>query len=126
MQALFALSLKPNGFTASELADKDREIMGDLDIPYHSRQASYDLKKFRTKALVRKIENSRRYEATTKGLRQITAFSVLREKILIPLLAPGGKRKTGPKPMNRCKLDIHYDNIQIHMRHIFNELKLAA
>lgn len=126
MQAVIALSVKPNGFSASELADKVRKIMGDLDISYQARQASYDLKKFRAKALVRKIENSRRYEATKKGLRQITAFCVLREKILIPLLASGGKRKTGPKPKNRCKLDIHYDNIQIEMQHIFNELKLAA
>jgi hypothetical protein len=126
MQAVIALSVKPNGFSASELADKVREIMGDLDIFYQARQASYDLKKFRAKALVRKIENSRRYEATTKGLRQITAFSVLREKILIPLLASGGKIKTGSRPINRCKLDIHYDNIQIEMQHIFNELKLAA
>lgn len=112
--------------TVSELADKAREIMGDLDIPYQSRQASYDLKKFRAKALVRKIENLRRYETTTKGLKQIAAFSVLRENFLIPLLASGGKRKTGPKPMNRSKLDIHYDNIQIQMQHILNELKIAA
>ena len=126
MQAVIALSVKPNGFSASELADKVRQIMADSGISYQVRQASYDLKKFRAKNLVRKIENSRRYEATTQGLRQITAFSVLREKILIPLLASGGKRKTGPKPINRSKIDIHYDNIQIEMQHIFNELKLAA
>lgn len=126
MQAVIALSVKPNGFSSSQLAQKVREILGDLDIPYQSRQASYDLKKMRAKALIRKIENSRRYEATANGLRQITAFTVLREKILIPLLASSGKRKTGPKPLNRCKLDIYYDNIQIEMQHIFNELKLAA
>ena len=126
MQAVMALSLKPNGFTTSDLAQKVREIMGASDTSYQIRQASYDLKKFRAKALIRKIENSRRYEATANGLRQITAFSVLREKILIPLLACGGKRKTGPKPTNRGKLDIHYDNIQIEMQYIFNELKLAA
>jgi hypothetical protein len=126
MQAVIALSLKPNGFTTSDLAEKVKEIMGALDISYQIRQASYDLKKFRAKALIRKIENSRRYEATEDGLRQITAFSVLREKILIPLLACRGKRKTVSKPKNRCKIDIHYDNIQIEMQHIFNELKLAA
>jgi hypothetical protein len=126
MQAVIALSVKPNGFSASDLAEKVREIMADSDISYQARQASYDLKKLRVKDLVRKIENSRRYEATTKGLRQITAFSVLREKILIPLLASAGKRKTGPKPINRSKIDIHYDNIGIEMQHIFYELKLAA
>ena len=126
MQAVMALSLKPNGFTTSDLAQKVREIMGASDTSYQIRQASYDLKKFRAKALIRKIENSRRYEATAKGLRQITAFSVLREKILIPLLACCGSRKNGRKPINRCKIDTHYGNIQLEMQHIFNELKLAA
>lgn len=126
MQAVVALSLKPNGFSASQLAEKVRQIMGDLDIAYQTRQASYDLRKFRAKALVRKIKNSRRYEVTEKGLRQIIAFLVLREKVLIPLLAAGGKRKTGPKPKNRSQIDIHYDNIQIEMQYVFDELKLAA
>ena len=126
MQAVMALSLKPNGFTTSDLAQKVREIMGASDTSYQIRQASYDLKKFRAKALIRKIENSRRYEATAKGLRQITAFSVLREKILIPLLACCSSRKNGRKPINRCKIDTHYGNIQLEMQHIFNELKLAA
>ena len=126
MQAIIALSVKPKGFSSSNLAQKVREIFGDIDITYQTRQASYDLRKFRAKALVRKIKNSRRYEVTENGLRQITAFFVLREKVLIPLLAASGKRKTGPKPKNRSKLDIHYDNIQIEMQHIFNDYKLAA
>ena len=126
MQVVMALSLKPNGFSASQLAEKVKQIMGDLDIAYQTGQASYDLRKFRAKALVRKIKNSRRYEVSENGLRQIIAFLVLREKVLIPLLAASGKRKTGPKSINRCKIDIHYDNIQIEMQHIFNELKLAA
>jgi predicted transcriptional regulator len=126
MQAVMALSLKPNGFSASQLAEKVKEIMGDLNIAYQTRQASYDLRKLRAKDLVRKIENSRRYETTANGLRQITAFCVLREKILIPLLACAGKRKPTPKLIDQCKLDNHYDNIRIEMQHIFDELKLAA
>jgi hypothetical protein len=126
MQAIVALCLKPNGFKTSDLVEKVKEIQGTLDISYQIRQASYDLKKFRAKGLIRKIENSRRYEATANGLRQITAFSVLREKILIPLLACHGNRKSGRKPKNRCKIDIHYENIRLEMQHIFNELKLAA
>ena len=126
MQAVIALAVKPNGFSASVLAEKVREIMGDTDICYQTRQASYDLRKFRAKDLVRKIENSRRYETTADGLRQIAAFLVLREKILIPLLAAAGKTKTAPRPMDQCKLDVHYGNIQTEMQHIFDELKLAA
>ncbi|MCR4319173.1 MAG: hypothetical protein NUV74_02410 [Candidatus Brocadiaceae bacterium] len=79
---------------------KVREIMKDSDSKYQSRQASYDLKKFRGKDLVYRVEHSRCYQVTKNGLRMITAYIVLREKTLMPLLACAGKRKTGPKPPN--------------------------
>jgi uncharacterized protein YegP (UPF0339 family) len=126
MQAVMALSVKPNGFSASQLAQKVRDITADVDLCYQTRQASYDLRKLRAKDLVRKIGNSRRYETTASGLKKITAFFVLREKVLIPLLAAADKTKTAPRPMDQCKLDVHYHNIQTEMKHIFNELKLAA
>jgi hypothetical protein len=107
-------------------AIKVREIMGNRDIPYQSRQASYDLKKLRGKELVCPIQHSRRYQATLEGLRTMAAFIVLREKVLIPLLANGGKRKAGPKPRNRSPIDIHYDNIQIEMQKIFQTMNIAA
>lgn len=100
--------------------------MGGVDCSYTSRQASYDLKKFRGKGLVIKINRSHRYEATSDGLRAMTAFWVLQEKVLTPLLTFAGKRKTGPKPRNRCEIDIHYENIQVEMQKIFETLKIAA
>jgi len=126
MEAVIALSANPRAFTASELAAKVREIMGNRDIPYQARQASYDLKKLRGKELVCRIRQSRSYEATLDGLRTMTAFIVLREKVLIPLLANAGKRKAGPKPRNRSQMDIHYDNIQIEMQKIFQTMNIAA
>lgn len=126
MEGVIALSANPRGFTASELATKVREIMGNGDIPYQSRQASYDLKKLRGKELVCPIQHSRRYQATLEGLRTMAAFIVLREKVLIPLLANGGKRKAGPKPRNRSPIDIHYDNIQIEMQKIFQTMNIAT
>jgi DNA-binding transcriptional ArsR family regulator len=125
MEGVIALSANPRGFTASELAAKVRE-RGNGDIPYQSRQASYDLKKLRGKELVCSIQHSRRYQTTLEGLRTMAAFIVLREKVLIPLLANGGKRKTGPKPRNRSLIDIHYDNIQIEMQKIFQTMNIAA
>jgi hypothetical protein len=87
MKAVTALSLNPKGFTASELAGKVREIRRDPHMQYHPRQASYDLKKFRGKGLVRMIGRSRRYEATRDGLPMMAGFMVLREKVLMPLLS---------------------------------------
>jgi hypothetical protein len=116
MEAVIALSLHPRGFTAADLAEKVREILGIPESGYHARQASYDLKKFRGKDLVHMIGHSRCYTATQVGLRSMTASLVLREKILIPLLAGAEKHHPGPKPRNFSTIDIHYKNIQHEMQ----------
>ncbi len=124
MSALIALSLNPYGFTASELSEMVGRILKSSN--YHSRQASYDLKKFRGKDLVRRIGHSHRYEATETGLKSMTAFLILRNKILIPLLSGAEKRINKSKPMSMYEIDVHYENIQSEMQEIFDILKVAA
>ena len=124
MEAVINLSPKPNGFTVSEVADKVKEITGNTH--YEARHASYDLKKFRGKELVTRINYSRRYQPTSEGLRSMTAFIVLRDKVLLPLLAAAERRKREPILPNRSEIDFHYDNIQIEMQHIFKCLNFAA
>ena len=124
MEAVISLSTKPRGFAASEVADKVKEIMGNTQ--YEARHASYDLKKFRGKGLVTRLDYSRRYQPTSDGLRTMTAFIVLHDKVLCPLLAGAGKRKPGPKPPSRSEIDFHYDNIQIEMQKVFKCLSIAA
>jgi hypothetical protein len=55
------------------------------------RRAAYDIKKFRAKGIVRKIEKSRRYELLPEGVRVLTALLVLRDKVIRPLLAASGQ-----------------------------------
>ena len=124
MEAVISLSPKPRGFTASEAAAKVKEITGITH--YESRHASYDLKKLRGKQLVTRLGYSRRYQPSSEGLRSMTAFIVLRDKVLFPLLAGAGKRKKGPKPPNRNEIDLHYDAIQIEMQNIFKCLNIAT
>lgn len=126
MEAVIALSINPRGFTAADLASKVKEILGTPGTPYHSRQASYDLKKFRGKDLVCLTNHSRLYTTTKDGLRAMMAFLVLREKVLIPLLAGVGKRKPGRKLKNRSEIDFHYENIQTEMQKIFEITRIAA
>jgi len=113
MEAVLAVSTKPGGFTVSDIAEKVREILPELESNYSLRQASYDLKKLRGKQLVHLINHSRRYEATGDGLQAMTASLVLREKVLKPLLASACQRKRGRKPKTGCTIDTHYENIQI-------------
>jgi hypothetical protein len=126
MEAVIALSIHPRGFSTADLAEKVREILGLSESRYHPRQASYDLKKFRGKDLVQMIGHSRRYTASSNGLRSMTAFLVLREKILIPLLAGAENHNPNPKPQTFSTIDVHYKNIQHEMQQIFEITKLAA
>jgi hypothetical protein len=52
-EAIVALALLPRGFAASDLAEQVHRL---------GRRAAYDLKKFRGKGLVRRIDGTRRYE----------------------------------------------------------------
>lgn len=124
MEAVIFLSKIPNGFTSFELAEKVQQILNRKD--YQSRQASYDLKKFRGKQLIKRIGNSRRYTATQDGLRSIAGFIVLRNKVILPLLAGVQKNKGKHKPQNLYEIDFYYKRIQNEMRNIFNILKIAA
>jgi hypothetical protein len=126
MEGVIALSTDPRGFTLSQLVGKAREILDVPETLYHSRQASYDLKKFRGKGLVRKLANSRRYEVTQDGLRAMAGFLVLREKVLKPLLDSTEKLNAERSEKNRSAIDTHYSNIQKEMRRLFENIGIAA
>ncbi len=123
LQAAIALSVAPQGFQCADLAAKVQEHIAS---PYTSRQAAYDLKKLRGKNLVRKIDNSRRYEPVPEGLREMTALLVLREKVIKPVLAGAGKVRRGPKLKHQSQVDIHYANIQTEMQGLFQTIGLAV
>jgi hypothetical protein len=87
IRAVLALSAWPGGFTASQLA---RHVVAQTALtqyPYGSRQASYDLKKFRGKQMVVRIAKTRRYEASPEALRALSAVVLLQNKVIQPVLA---------------------------------------
>jgi hypothetical protein len=93
---------------------------------YGSRRAAYDLKKLRGKTIVRRIGQTRRYEAIPKGLRAMAALVVLRNKEIKPLLAGAQGLRPSRGAQNPTALDTHYDTIRRAMRGAFQELGLAA
>ncbi len=125
-EALRALSGSPRGFTASNLASQVRAQSGQTEDEYSSRHAAYDLKKFRVKHLVHKIESTRRYEAVPQGLRAMSALVVLRDKVIKPLLAAACQLPRGPKPKGCATLDRHYQTLRTDMRDLLMELRIAA
>ena len=105
-EALLALSSSPLGFTAAGLAFRVRALSGQTDGEYGPRHATYDLKKFRAKGFVRKMESTRRYEVVPQGLRAMSALVLLRDKVIKPLLAAACQLKSGPRPsLARLSID---------------------
>jgi hypothetical protein len=125
LEAVVSLSVLPNGFAASDVANKVREILGLSPSDYLPRHAAYDLRKLRGKQWLHRIGNSRRYQASHDGLRIMAALVLLRDKIIQPVLAGVGKPKRGPKPKNIHPVDDLYRQIQSLMRSLFLELGFA-
>ena len=120
------MSRAPRGFTASDLACQVRALSGQTEDEYSSRHAAYDLKKFRAKDFVRKIESARRYEMVPQGLRAMSALVVLRDKVIKPLLAAACQLKRGPQRKCCTTLDQHYQTLRKDMQDLFKELRIAA
>jgi hypothetical protein len=126
LAAVVALAVSPAGFTASDLASQVRRILGLSADAYLPRHASYDLKKLRGKGWVRKIGNSRRYEPLPEGLSLMAALPLLRDKVILPVLAGVGKPKPGPRPQYEHPIDTQYRAIHDDMRSLFHLLGIAV
>lgn len=126
MAAVVALAPKPKGFSASDLAMQVCRQTGQSSQEYGPTHAAYDLKKLRGKSLVIRLGKSRRYAPTSDGLRAITALSVLRDKVLKPLLAAAISQERGPQPTTATILDQRYQAVRKEMQLLINELQIAA
>jgi DNA-binding transcriptional ArsR family regulator len=126
MKAVIMLSANPNGFMASCIAEKVREIMQVSEEDYTPRKASYDLKKLRGKNLVCRIEKSRRYQHTEPGLNIMAGLLVLRDKVLIPLLDSDVDQSHFNQQVNPLDIDSHYHNIRNEMKQILSIVGIAA
>ena len=122
--AVVALAPKPAGFSVSDLARKVSEIAGPELPAYSSRHAAYDLSKIRGKGLVERIGKSRRYSTTPDGVATLTAYSILRDQVIKPLIA-GVIRRQGRPPKFIHPLDQHYQNLRVELYKTFDTLGLA-
>jgi len=79
METVLSLSIKPNGYTITDITNIMQEKLGK---EYSNRKACYDLRKLREKKLVKKRKGTRRYIPTKKGTQIIFAvLTILREEI---------------------------------------------
>jgi hypothetical protein len=125
-EAVLALAPSPGGFTASDLAHQVRTLSRQNESAYGARRAAYDLKKLRGKQIVSRIGKTRRYEPVPSGLRMMTAFIVLRDKAIKPLLAAAQEVHPMHGAQNPTPLDTHFHTIRLAMQGVFSHLGLAA
>jgi hypothetical protein len=126
VEAMVALSPKPDGFTTADLALQVRERAGLKPEQYSARQAAYDLAKIRGKDIVQRVHRSRRYIANFEGLRRLWACIVLRDKVLKPMMAGAGRPRVGRSPRTIHPLDLHYLNLLRELEATLRTLGLAA
>jgi len=125
-EAVVALAARPGGFTAAQLAERVRAQQGRPMAGYHPRQAAYDLRKLRGKALVERIGGTRCYRVRRPGIRTLAGLLIRREKVLKPVLAGVCRPKRGRPPKNIHPLEEHYQKLQREMLATLQTLKLAA
>ncbi len=125
-EAVLALASSPGGFSATELACQVRNLGAQAASNYGRHQASYDLKKFRGKQMVRRLPRKQRYEPLPQGLKALAALLVLRDKVIQPLLAGALETRPARGAQNPTQLDHHYEALRVAMQGLFHELGIAA
>lgn len=124
VESVLALSLLPQGFSASDIAHRVRAVLGHTR--YTTSQAAYDLRKLRGKNLVSKLPRSRRYHAEPQSLRALAALLILRDQVIRPLLAGALARAITHEPRQLVLLDQHYRSLRNSMNNLFREVGIAA
>jgi hypothetical protein len=125
-QAVLALAASAGSFTASALSEYVCSATGQSPSGYGPRRAAYDLKKMRAKNLVARIGHSRRYEATSSGLKAMAALVALRQQVMQPLLAGVMNRIPSRSAQNPTPLDQCYASLRTHMHDLLQQLGIAA
>jgi hypothetical protein len=124
--AVVALSPQPGGFSRADLARKVQEMVGWKPEQYSPRRAAYDLAKIRGKDIVERAYRSCCYVAKAEGIRKLCAYTVLRERVLKPIMAGAGRPYVELPPKNIHPLDVHYQNLLRELEKTFQTLGLAA
>jgi len=126
LAAVAALSAAPDGFTVADLAARVQAMTGQPETAYTVRQAAYDLRKLRGKALVSKPGRTRRYHVPPQSARTITALLTLRDHVIGPIVAGVRSPRLGRKPSHWTAVDRDYEAMRITMHRLFDHTGISA
>lgn len=129
MESVVTLAIKPNGYTAKDIAILMKEKGDKKQVKdYSPAKAAYDVRKLRGKGLVEKIGKSRKYKTTKKGMETILAVLVLTQKTMPTILSSINKEAEPDNHENIHNINKIYMNIRNEIREIYQQygLKMAS
>lgn len=127
MESVLALAIIPNGYTAKDIAILMKERLDKKQVKdYTPAKAAYDIRKLRGKGLVVKIEKSRKYKTTKKGMETIIAVLALTQKTIPTILSSINKNAISDNPEEMQNIDKIYINIRNEIKEIQQQYGLKA
>jgi hypothetical protein len=124
--AVSGLATAPEGFTVGEVAQAVRGRARWDQAQYPTRRAAYDLAKVQGKGLVERVSGQRRYQCRPEQLRVLCAYVLLREQVIMPVLAGIGRQELPVAPPKLSMLDGHYLALRAEFQRTCQTLGLAA
>ena len=113
LESVQTLAFKPGGYTSKDVCALMKAKLGKNQIKtYTPDTAAYDIRKLRGKGLVQKIEKSRRYSTTKKGMEYIVVILALTQKIIPTVLSSVDKDVVSENPDEMHSIDNIYMNIR--------------
>jgi hypothetical protein len=130
MKSALALSIKPKGFSIEDITNKMNEnlISDKPGQEYSSRHTLYDIKKFKAKGIIKKIDGKRKFIVTEYGANLMNSVMVLFENIIPQTIAGCTKEQLDLDPKELCKRDICFKNINAEIKQLcaLHGIQIAA
>jgi len=99
LEALAGQAYIPTEITSRTLRPVVAQLLGATALAYSSAQMTYDLRRLRLKGLIERTAHSHRYRLTTLGLKVVTFFTRLYQRVFRPGLAAIAPQQTAPSKL---------------------------
>jgi hypothetical protein len=102
LEALACHAYIPAEITSRTLRPVVAQLIGAAPDAYSSAQMTYDLRRLRLKGLIERVAHSHRYRLTSLGLKVVTFFTKLYQRVFRPGLAAMAPHPASPSELAKA------------------------
>jgi hypothetical protein len=102
LEALACHAYIPAEITSRTLRPVAAQLIGAAPDAYSSAQMTYDLRRLRLKGLIERVAHSHRYRLTSLGLKVVTFFTKLYQRVFRPGLAAMAPHPASPSELAKA------------------------